>query len=594
MTLLIVCLCWQMAIFSAQQKISSSEAKLLIPFFKLLLESSESGYVFFDKKPVCSVSYFQNPIFFDQFEPYEQLSVAVFTVRDVLKSPAFHTNNIIFHFDEKDEMLLIINRSLFLNTIKENLPLFQYVLGPTITPEFLLEAICSPNGSFCEILNFDRVLIGIALGYGVQNALFESRLENIQYDGTCTLDIPPYAPSVRFCSEESSKEAMFFLDHEENVDWKKGQKFQKPSLGFTSLQEEREVIAKRLVISTDQLTSVNPNFVFASLRENREFFQELEKTQKKIRHLLQRPDWFETTLEMICGDHVEIEQIENTNVSISIDMNYVLAKLLKQELQEKDHDIQYIGAFIEGLLQTHCEIDPVGDVISSPLAIKNIRLAKKSLEETDRFFSQLCREPGIVTVMEPYLYYKVLESGLGPCLKDEIEVLLDYEIIDPMEKRLSVESAVWLNLKEIIPGLAHGLQGMKREEKRVVYIHPSLAYGMHTYLQKGIYLKAIVKLREIGDAKEKLPFLQPLNLSFVKSEKFQQECEEEYKQALRFIGMKKGQFLSLCPGLNKQSIANYLKSMKNNDNLSQEESRCLNQFFWNLYFADYNRLEDGI
>jgi hypothetical protein len=102
-----------------------------------------------------------------------------------------------------------------------------------------------------------------------------------------------------------------------------------------------------------------------------------------------------------------------------------------------------------------------------------------------------------------------------------------------------------------------------------------------------IYLKAIVKLNEFYDIKDELPSLKPLNLAFLQSENFQQECEEKYVEELRFIGLKKSQFLQLCPGLDITIIAKYFQGMDNNVSLSTEELESLNQFFWNLYFANH-------
>ncbi len=79
--------------------------------------------------------------------------------------------------------------------------------------------------------------------------------------------------------------------------------------------------------------------------------------------------------------------------------------------------------------------------------------------------------------------------------------------------------------------------------------------------------------------------MAPLDFSHVRSDQFQKQCEEEHKQALYFIGMKKGQFLRLCPGLDVVAIAKHLQGMCNRIHLSQAESEDLNQFFWDLYFA---------
>ncbi len=382
-------------------------------------------------------------------------------------------------------MLLIINRKLLLSTIRENLPLFQYVLGPTITPEFLLEALLSPGKAFCEVLDYDRVLIGIVLGYGVQNALFGSRLENILYDGMCILDTPPFAPQVHLCLDEASKETLLFLDNEENPDWKKGSKFQKPSAGFNSLQQEKRAIENRLVFSSERLVDESPNFVFACLKENQAFLRALEETQEKIRDLLQTPDWFEMTLEIVCGQKVVIEPVEKeSNRLPNINLNRTIAKLLKQELLEKEYEDQYLSAFIEGLLETNNTSDSGREVLASPRAIRNIKLAKKNLGIADHFFNSLRKDTTCIPIMESFLYYKILENGCGPSLKNETEVCIDFEIFDLFGVSLNKAAAINLNLHETILSFAYGLQGMKKEEKRVIYIHPALEYGMHTYLEK--------------------------------------------------------------------------------------------------------------
>lgn len=567
----------------SEQKICLSDGKLLTPLFKLLLEYSEAGYVIYNKKPVCSVTYSKNPFFFDQFEPYEQLSVAVNAAKQLLKNFPFNSR-IIFHFDEKQEMLLIINRKLFLSTVQKNLPLFQYALGPTITPESLLDAIIHNNKGFCEILDYDRVLIGIILGYGVQNALFESRLENIRYDGVC-VDIPPFAPNVHLCSDESSKEAMLF-SYEENSLWKKSRKFQKPSFGFDSLLQEKEAIEQKLVVSSKQLMHSNPNYIFVCLQENQEFLHDLESTQKKIKALLNSKDWLEKTLKLVYGKKIKVDQLDiAANISPPLDLNYCLAKLLKQELLEQGCEYSYFPFFIQGLLSEKNECSCDGEIGASSLVIRNIRNAKKKIEEANYFFMNLNKEQSFTPLLDFYLYYKVLENGSGSSLLEETRVCVDYEIYDPSNKCLSSAKEVNINLNETIPGFAQGIRGMQQKEQRIIYIHPSLAYGVHTFLEKGIYLKAIVKLHKIYDIKEKTPSLIPLDCAFVLRDQFQKKCEEDHKQALRFIGMKKGQFLHLCPGVNLPSIVKHMHVMSSNEELTQEESDGLNQFFWDLYFG---------
>ena len=240
--------------------------------------------------------------------------------------------------------------------------------------------------------------------------------------------------------------------------------------------------------------------------------------------------------------------------------------------------------FRSGLLSTSDASNyEAGKTISSS-AIRNIRLAQRHLGEADHFFEDL-DEGSSIPILKYFLYYDVLEKGSGATLINGAEVCLDYEIFAPSGKSLNAEKKTILQLVDTIPGFAHGLHGMKRGEKRMIYIHPALAYGVHTYLEKGVYLKAIVQLHDFRDVKGILPPLKPQDLSFVQSEKFQERCLELHNEAVRFVGMKKGQFLQSCPGIDKAMIAEHLQAMSDDSYLSREESECLNQYFWDLYFA---------
>ena len=155
--------CIKIASIQADQTLSAEDARMLSPLFRMLMGYSEAGYVFYDKKPVCILEYSLRPQFFEEITFHDKLPVAITCAREVLERSAVKSENILFHFDETGGLLLIVNRRLFLETVKENLPLFQYVLGPSITPESLLTKLLSPKNGFLETLNDDKALTGIIL-----------------------------------------------------------------------------------------------------------------------------------------------------------------------------------------------------------------------------------------------------------------------------------------------------------------------------------------------------------------------------------------------------------------------------------------------
>lgn len=580
-------MCLQGTAIFADHKISNTEAKLLSPFLELLLKNTEVGFVIFDKKPVCIVDYFQNRFFIEHTESHP-LDVAIYCAREVLKHPLFHSHHVIFHLDEKNEKIIIINRSLFLKTVNENLSLFQYVLGPMVTPESLLKKLLSQDHTILEVLNYDRVLIGIVLGYGTQNALFVSRFENIHHDGISVQDTPPFRANFTLWEDEDSKARLLFLKQHDFPLWAKDRKILKPSFGYSSLTKEAEEIDNKTVVSSNKLTKETPFFIFGCLPNSEESIQlieGLEIAQDKINILFQSPTFLEDSLELICKEKVIVEKTDTKKLSLpQMDINVVMAKIFKIYLNK--YDKHYLPFFAQGLLESEDKPHPGGKMMGSPKAIESIHIARKNLEESDRFFVYLDKDKSLHSPLKHHLYYKTLEEGNGPLLKDETSVCVDYEIFSPSGNRLSLETHKTLNLQETIPGFAHGLKGMKKNEQRVIFIHPSLAYGVRTYLEKGIYLKAIVKLVNIFDSKGELPPLSPANLSFIRDAKFQKDCEEKHKSSLRYIGMRKKHFLQLIPDIDPSSVAKAFLNLQEQDVLSKEESEFFNQTFWNFYFAD--------
>ncbi|NGX61331.1 MAG: hypothetical protein K940chlam9_00816 [Chlamydiae bacterium] len=142
-----------------------------------------------------------------------------------------------------------------------------------------------------------------------------------------------------------------------------------------------------------------------------------------------------------------------------------------------------------------------------------------------------------------------------------------------------------LDLTKTIPGLSYGLQRCKQGEKREIYIHPALSYGVHTYLDKGIYLKALVEVHHVEEEKE-VSYSDPIDLSPIQSEQFHRECIEEHKNLLVYHGLEKRKFLLSFPGIDLSKISDEFQRLGENISLTHEETETLNCFFWNSYFSN--------
>lgn len=583
-TFLLICFKLVSSPCLGEELISRNEAEFLSQCFKSILENSEAGYVLYGQKPLCTIEYLQDSFYFEPRELHQR-SVALCMAKEILKRPFFHTGEILFHFDESNEMLLVINKSKFLSVVEENRALFQYVLGPTITPELLLEVILSPSTSFFETLKYDRVLIGIVLGYGVQNSLYQSRYENIFCDLIYIEDLPPFLPSGCFCINKDQKEDLFFLEKDFFSSWSKDRRWLSPSYGYASLQAEFADIEDKTQISSHKLQE-SPNFIFSCLKdsqENKILLSELESVQEKIRCLLISENLLQGTLALISKHSIAVEEERREQKPFNVDLHLAFAKLLRGGT--KKYQSKYLSCFLEGFNGNVSDSELDKEILSYPNALEHIQKAKNNLKAADRYFQKIKKNRSFSAILNPYLYYSLVEPGSGPPLEGQTDVVIDYEIFSPSGKKLSSAISQHLDLRKALPAFSHGIQGMKIGEKRELLIHPSLAYGVHTSLEKGIYLKAIVTLRDSCGLPDKtLPPLEPVDLSFILDKNFYRQSQEQYKRALKLIGSQKRKFLKTCPEINLDLIEAKFQSPEATTALTDKESAAINFFFWKLYF----------
>ena len=224
----------------AKQFETSNDAVLNV-FLRTLFENAEAGYVMSNQKPMCYLRYSKKD-FFSPTTSGHRFSVALKKGASIWKQTAPKNNDILICICDKDPYadggyLLVVNRPLLLQTIQNNLMLFQYVLGPTVTPESLVQSLTDPAKTLYSALKDDRILVGIVLGYGVENAIYESRFENIQ-EAFLYPDNPPFRSHFSQLphSLSSFKEAYLFLPLSLNTSEKRLELI--PSSGFSSISEE--------------------------------------------------------------------------------------------------------------------------------------------------------------------------------------------------------------------------------------------------------------------------------------------------------------------------------------------------------------------
>ncbi len=502
---------------------STGEGSLVLEkFFRVMIGDSEGGYVLFDKKPVCIHRFHFQDCFLGENEKH-RLSVYLREGAEQWKKSNLLSkqSNIIIHsYNNQDSLakntihLLFINKKLFLETVEDNLPLFQYVLGPSITPLELLAQLTNPDHSFHAVLKNDKVLIGILLGFGTQNSLYVSRIENLE-EALLSKEQPPYKSQYSKINDiRPEYREMLLLSR---GSWREANSLE-ASYGYHSPKEEMLTLCKKIDISSLQLARQTPNFIFGRLKEDKEtdkLVNELEVTQLKINSLLSSKNFLKDVLQKIFpGERVSVK--ENDEVRIALNdsevkqLPFIVAASV-WDIIDGENEV-YKKAFFEGMLDADKGLEAKVKHFDSFEYAKTKALvkARENLSRADKCLLELANTEEFVNVMPNRICYKTLQAGAGDALAGQSKVTVQYTLKTPDEKILADTlmsgQSVQLNLVEIIPGLALGMQNMKIGEIREIFIHPSLAYGIYTTMDKGIYLHAFVQLLAFENGES--PFTQ--------------------------------------------------------------------------------------
>lgn len=104
--------------------------------------------------------------------------------------------------------------------------------------------------------------------------------------------------------------------------------------------------------------------------------------------------------------------------------------------------------------------------------------AQDNLKSAETFLSQNAKDKNVVQLHEGKLQYKIEKDGQGAVIDAHATPLVRYvgKYLDGTVFGAS-KTEETLSLEETIAGIKEGLLGMKEGEKRVIYIHPDLAYG---------------------------------------------------------------------------------------------------------------------
>ena len=136
------------------------------------------------------------------------------------------------------------------------------------------------------------------------------------------------------------------------------------------------------------------------------------------------------------------------------------------------------------------------------------KLASKNLAQANEFLSSNANSKGVVELERNKLQYRVEQAGTGAVVEDHHTPMIRYtgKFLDGKVFGASQEDEL-ISLDETIPGFSKGIVGMKEGEKRTIFIHPELGYGMTGYLPPNSLLVfdiEVVKANATPDQEESL------------------------------------------------------------------------------------------
>ena len=287
-----------------------------------------------------------------------------------------------------------------------------------------------------------------------------------------------------------------------------------------------------------------PKFVFGPFKggsSNQPLFDHLQKTQQEILTLLKRPDFLEEVLEKIGGKktiiHCKKSPLSNKLLNLSKEeWGQILESVLDSFENKKER-----SAFIEAFRRPMPSYREGSTVLDSKAVLKGLQKALSNLKAAEQHFKLLSKkaskDPSLEVIASGQLYFKTIHAGSGKELKEQDHVRLGYVIEDLDKNILFANCDTWLRLSQTIPGLAHGVQGMRLGEKRTLFVHPVFAYGALTTLPPCIGLIIKVHLLNIEDKSSgKLPALTPLDLGWIQEPGFCEKIKQSIQQKPYFIG----------------------------------------------------------
>lgn len=446
-----------------------------------------------------------------------------------------------------------INKQSFMDTINRNLPIFQYALGPMLTYEALLDRFKDPSENLDSIFHADRVLNGIILGFGTDNALKGSRREYL-LDHSMEFHLPKL----------ESPESPPLIQRGT------------PSFGFSNLYEEMALLTKEEVITTTYESPTPRLPWFASFKnvETDQLLAGYKIVQKNLKDVLSSSDFLGEIFSRIFGEHLSTRKYSTSLITLlkaelknEKNLSFLLGQAIWKSLQIENNGKLFsaleIEPFIKGMEEM--DINPSTPISFASLRIESFKWAhllraKNNLEEAEAFMRQLINTHEVIP---KEINYRSIVEKSGKMLEySASEVKIHYAITTIQGKILQAENDRVIRMSDLIPGFQLGMRGMKIGETRDIYIHPRWGYGEKDDQDPNLGLMVRVTLLESwekGSVVEPSPI--QLKCSEFSLEEIQKESSSIREKMLTIFGQKTWfRYKSLCPMISLNEVILALKS----------------------------------
>lgn len=118
--------------------------------------------------------------------------------------------------------------------------------------------------------------------------------------------------------------------------------------------------------------------------------------------------------------------------------------------------------------------------------------SEDNLKAANEFMQKNAKEKDIIVIELGKLHYQTIQKGNGATVEEHFSPQIKYtgKYIDGTTFGSSEEAGgpITIPLDQTIPGFSKGIIGMKEGEKRKLYVHPDLGYGVTGHLSPNALL----------------------------------------------------------------------------------------------------------